>query len=223
SSINSCTQFDVIVANDCTLSSIPATTNTIPTINITTTTTNTITTANTPTTTNTITTRNTATTTDTTTTINPTNRVPCVAQEKLSNELADVSERITALVQLKEADLLTTENEKQLKILLKQKKLTSSRLKRLRNHAIAQKRLYKDRPSIDDTCPDLLATIEEIVIVGGAVDDRRKTGTVRACLTLDGLRETFKMKGYEIKRSTLYYRLLPRRALSVDGKNMFVQ
>ncbi|CAF1339294.1 unnamed protein product [Rotaria sordida] len=77
---------------------------------------------------------------------------------------------------------------------------------------------YKGRPSIDDTCPDLLATNEEIAILGGAIDDRRRTETIRSCLTLDDLRETLKMKGYEIKRSTLYYRLLPRRALSVDGK-----
>ncbi|CAF2767137.1 unnamed protein product [Rotaria sp. Silwood2] len=194
--INSCTQSDVVARDDCTLSSIP-TTNTTSTANITTTT-------------------NTTTTTDTSTTIHPTKRVSCVAQEKVSNELAGVNERITALVQLKQTGLSTAENEKQLKILLKQKKSTSSQLKRLRNHAIAQKRLR--RPSIDDTCPDLLATIEEIAILNGAADDRRRTETVRPCLTLDDLRETLKMKGYEIKRSTLYYRLLPRRALSHDGK-----
>ena len=81
---------DVIALDDFTLSSIPTITYTISTANITTTT-NTITTAHTSTTTNDIT------TTVNTTTINSIKRVPYVAQEKLSNELADVSERITAL------------------------------------------------------------------------------------------------------------------------------
>ncbi|CAF4383590.1 unnamed protein product, partial [Rotaria sordida] len=123
---------------------------------------------------------------------------------------------------------------KQLNILLQQKKSTSYQLKRLRNNAKAQKHLRvkkknklqtiseshpdvslvlkaafrqeSGRPSIDDTCPDLLATIEEIAMLGGAADDRRRTETIRSCLTLDDLRGTLKKKGYEIKRSTLYYR-----------------
>ncbi|CAF1403975.1 unnamed protein product, partial [Rotaria magnacalcarata] len=225
SNINSCTQSDVVTLDDCTLSSIATTTNTISTAN-TTTTTNTIPTAN-------------------TTTITSSNH-PCTAQEKLCNDLAGVNERVTTLMQLKQIGLQTTENEKQLKILLKQQKSMLYQLKRLRNSAAAAKRLRakkkhklqaiaeshpevglvlktsfrqdKGRPSVDDTCPDLLVTIEEIAMLGGAVDDRRRTETVRSCLTLDDLRETLKMKGYDIKRSTLYYRLLPRRALSIDGK-----
>ena len=229
SNINSCMQPDVITLDGCTLSSIPATTTTTYTIP----TTNAITTAHTSTTNN-IKTTDITTTIDTPATINAIKRIPCVAQEKLSNELDGINERITTLVQLKQTGLFTTENETQLKILFRQKGSTSSQLKRLRNNANAQKRLRvkrknklqaiseahpdvglilrttfrqdKGRSSIDDTCPDLLSTIEEIAILGGAVDDRRRTAIVRSCLTLDDLRETLKVKGYEIKRSTLYYR-----------------
>ncbi|CAF5014027.1 unnamed protein product, partial [Rotaria sp. Silwood1] len=74
SNINSCTQSDVVTLDDCTLSSITTTTNTISTAN-TTTTTNTIPTAN-------------------TTTITSSNH-PCTAQEKLCNDLAGVNERVT--------------------------------------------------------------------------------------------------------------------------------
>jgi hypothetical protein len=62
------------------------------------------------------------------------------------------------------------------------------------------------RPPIEDECPDLLQIIEEIAKVGGAADDNRRSQTIRPCLTLDDLREKIKERGYDIKRSTLYYR-----------------
>ncbi len=58
---------------------------------------------------------------------------------------------------------------------------------------------------MDDACPDLLATIEEIAIIGGAADDRRRSETFRLCLNLDDIHESLKTKGYDIKPSTLYY------------------
>ena len=62
------------------------------------------------------------------------------------------------------------------------------------------------RPRIEEQCPDLLQIIEEIAKVGGASDDRRRSETIRPCLTLDDLREKIKQRGYDIKRTTLYYR-----------------
>jgi hypothetical protein len=62
------------------------------------------------------------------------------------------------------------------------------------------------RPPIEEECPDLLQIIEEIAKVGGAADGNRRTQTIRPCLTLDDLREKIKERGYDIKRSTLYYR-----------------
>ncbi|CAF1527501.1 unnamed protein product, partial [Rotaria sordida] len=44
-------------------------------------------------------------------------------------------------------------------------------------------------PSIDDACPDLLATIEEIASFGVADDDRRRIEVIRGYLTLGDLLE----------------------------------
>ncbi|CAF5015493.1 unnamed protein product [Rotaria sp. Silwood1] len=83
------------------------------------------------------------------------------------------------------------------------------------------KKLYRrgaGRPRVEEQCPNLLQIIKEIVKVGGASDDRRQSEIIRSCLTLDDLREKIKQRGYDIKRTTLYYRLLPHRAKSVDGR-----
>jgi hypothetical protein len=68
-------------------------------------------------------------------------------------------------------------------------------------------RPFSGRPSMDEKYPDLLQIIEEIAKVGGATDDRRRSQTIRPCLTLDDLVEKVKQRGYDIKRTTLYYRL----------------
>ncbi|CAF5180757.1 unnamed protein product, partial [Rotaria magnacalcarata] len=135
---------------------------------------------------------------------------------------------------------------KQLKKLLVEQKKKSNDLKRLKAEQAAKKRyreikkrkiealceknpelalelnkIYRPvigRPPIEEECPDLLQIIEEIAKVGGAADDNRRSQTIRPCLTLDDLREKIKERGYDIKRSTLYYRLLPHRSNSIDGK-----
>lgn len=66
------------------------------------------------------------------------------AQQQTINNLNEINERLTSLLQLKQIGLLTNENEKQLNTLLKQKKLKTNKLKRLQNQARAQKRL-KDK------------------------------------------------------------------------------
>ncbi|CAF1534539.1 unnamed protein product, partial [Rotaria sp. Silwood1] len=71
------------------------------------------------------------------------------------------------------------------------------------------KKLYRrgaGRPRVEEQCPNLLQIIKEIVKVGGASDDRRQSEIIRSCLTLDDLREKIKQRGYDIKRTTLYYR-----------------
>ncbi|CAF3325475.1 unnamed protein product [Rotaria sp. Silwood2] len=138
------------------------------------------------------------------------NRLRDVVQEKILNELTQINERITSLLQLKQIDLLTTENEKQLNkhLRVKQKhKLRAFTQFHPDTGHVLQKIFRQDsgRPPVNDACPDLLSTVEEIATIGGASDDRRRTVTVRSCLTLDDLRETLKMQGYDIKRTTLYY------------------
>ncbi|CAF3323023.1 unnamed protein product [Rotaria socialis] len=168
------------------------------------------------------------------------------AQEKVSKELHEINERIIQLVQVKNMGMATAEQEKQLKKLLVEQKKKSNDLKRLKAEQAAKKRyreikkrkiealceknpelalelnkIYRPiigRPPIEEECPDLLQIIEEIAKVGGAADDNRRSQTIRPCLTLDDLREKIKERGYDIKRSTLYYRLLPHRSNSIDGK-----
>ncbi|CAF2310322.1 unnamed protein product [Rotaria sp. Silwood2] len=168
------------------------------------------------------------------------------AQEKVSKEIYEINERIIQLVQVKNMGMATAEQEKQLKKLLVEQKKKSNDLKRLKAEQTAKKRareikkrkiealceknpelaaelnkIYRPiigRPPIEEECPDLLQIIEEIAKVGGAADDNRRSQTIRPCLTLDDLREKIKERGYDIKRSTLYYRLLPHRSNSIDGK-----
>ncbi|CAF1478065.1 unnamed protein product [Rotaria sp. Silwood1] len=168
------------------------------------------------------------------------------AQERLFKELSSINERIASLVQVRQMGLSTPENRKQLKQLMKDRKKKGFELKRLQSkqkssdqYRIRRKliverlfetkpelhpqlnKLYRrgtGRPRVEEECPDLLQIIEEIAKVGGASDDRRRSETIRPCLTLDDLREKIKQRGYDIKRTTLYYRLLPHRAKSRDGR-----
>ncbi|CAF4252877.1 unnamed protein product [Rotaria sp. Silwood2] len=119
------------------------------------------------------------------------------AQERAYNELNAISDRIASLVQVDHLFETKPELHPQLK------------------------KLYRPgtgRPRVEEQCPDLLQIIEEIAKAGGASDDRRRSTTIRPCLTLDDLREKIKQRGYDIKRTTLYYRLLPHRASSRDGR-----
>ncbi|CAF4412548.1 unnamed protein product [Rotaria sp. Silwood2] len=168
------------------------------------------------------------------------------AQERGFKELSDINDRIASLVQVRQMGLSTPENRKQLKQLMKDRTTKTYEIKRLQSkqrssdkYRIRRKRivehlfetkpelhpqlnkLYRPgtgRPRIEEECPDLLQIIEEIAKVGGASDDRRQSETIRPCLTLDDLREKIKQRGYDIKRTTLYYRLLPHRAKSRDGR-----
>ncbi|CAF2873837.1 unnamed protein product [Rotaria sp. Silwood2] len=168
------------------------------------------------------------------------------AQERILKELSSINERIASLVQVRQMGLATAENRKQLKQLMKDRKKKGFELKRLQSkqkssdqyrikrkqivqHLFETKpelhpqlnKLYRrgtGRPRVEEECPDLLQIIEEIAKVGGASDDRRRSETIRPCLTLDDLREKIKQRGYDIKRTTLYYRLLPHRAKSRDGR-----
>jgi hypothetical protein len=58
------------------------------------------------------------------------------------------------------------------------------------------------RMQIETDCPDLLQIISEIARIGGATDNNKG----KACLTLDDLKEGIKERGYEIRKSSLYYR-----------------
>jgi hypothetical protein len=126
--------------------------------------------------------------------------------------------------------LLTAENQKTLKKLIDQKQQRTNDLKRLQakqrasiryrerkkrhveklcasNPDVAAELSKVSRPStmrmqIETDCPDLLQIISEIARIGGATDNNKG----KACLTLDDLKEGIKERGYEIRKSSLYYR-----------------
>ena len=74
------------------------------------------------------------------------------------------------------------------------------------------------RPRLESDQSDLLETIKTIAIFGGAADDRRRSEAIRSCRTLDDLHSELNAAGFVISRSATYLRLLPKRAISTEGK-----
>jgi hypothetical protein len=156
-------------------------------------------------------------------------KIKTPAQESVMKDLKEISERIANLIQVKSMGLLTAENQKTLKKLIEQKKQRTTDLKRLQSKQRASTR-YRERKKrrveqlcaanpevaaelskifrpttmrmqIEEDCPDLLQIIAEIARVGGASDNKGK-----ACVSLDDLKDKIKERGYEIRKSSLYYR-----------------
>ena len=159
-------------------------------------------------------------------------KVKTPVQEMVLKDLKEISERIANLIQVKSMGLLTAENQKTLKKLIEQKQQRTTDLKRLQSKQRASTR-YRERKKrrveqlcaanpevaaelskafrptvvrtqIEEDCPDLLKIIAEIARVGGATDTNQRTS--KTCLSLDDLKDTIKQRGYEIRKSSLYYR-----------------
>ena len=76
----------------------------------------------------------------------------------------------------------------------------------------------RGRPSLDKAQPELLSTIVDIATHGCAADDRRRSDNLRSVKTLDDLTAAVVSFGYNISRSGVYLRLLPRRSDTQEGK-----
>jgi hypothetical protein len=156
-------------------------------------------------------------------------KIKTPVQETVLSDLKEISERIANLIQVKSMGLLTSDNQRTLKKLIEQKQKRTTDLKRLQSKQRASTR-YRERKKrrveqlcaanpdvaaelskvfrptatrmqIEADCPDLLQIIAEIARVGGASDNKGK-----ACLSLDDLKDAIKERGYEIRKSSLYYR-----------------
>ena len=79
-------------------------------------------------------------------------------------------------------------------------------------------RVKEGRPSIEEDQSQLLSTILDIVNVYSAAEDKRRCEILWTVKTLDDLHAEVLSRGFTISRSPLYYRLLPRRENSIDGK-----
>jgi hypothetical protein len=155
------------------------------------------------------------------------------AQELVLQDLTEISERIGNLIQVKNMGLLTGELQKQLKKLLEQKQQRTNELKRLQAKQRAQTR-YRERKKrcveqlcvshpdvaaelskifkpitmraqIESDCPDLLQIIAEVACLGGATDNNNNNKD-KSSLTLSNLKDVIKRRGYEIHKSSQYYR-----------------
>ena len=79
-------------------------------------------------------------------------------------------------------------------------------------------RQISGRPRKEIDQPDLLSTIVTIVQASSATDDRRRTESLHSLTTLDDLHKELKTLGFNLSRSAVYLRLLPRRGDSREGK-----
>ncbi|CAF3854357.1 unnamed protein product [Rotaria sordida] len=173
-------------------------------------------------------------------------RVKTPAQETVIQEVKEISERIASLVQVKNMGLSTSDSNHTLKKLLEQKKERVAELSRLQSKQRSSARyrqrkkrciesicdadpevaatllkLYRPttlRVQIDNICPDLIQTIEEIARIGGAADSNPRLINTLPCESLDELRTKIKERGFEIRRSSNFYRLIPYGMFTDDGK-----
>lgn len=74
------------------------------------------------------------------------------------------------------------------------------------------------RPHIEEDQPELLQRIIDIVTLGGAAHDRRRTEEIRSCKTLDELHKKLLTEGFQISRSATYLRIIPRNSSTLEGK-----
>ncbi len=149
-------------------------------------------------------------------------------------EIKEISERIASLVQVKNMGLSTSDSNQILKKLLKQKHERCAELSTLKSKqrssaryrqrkkqtvesicaadpevAAELLRFYKPKTlqvQIDNICPDLLQTIEEIARIGGAADSNPRLVNALPCSSLDELRSKIRIRGFEIRRSSTFYR-----------------
>ena len=162
------------------------------------------------------------------------NRIKTPAQETVIQQIKEISERIESLVQVKNMGLSTSESSRTLKKLLEQKKERDTELRNLQSKQRAAMRyrqrkkrcvesiceadpevaadllrLYKPialRVQIDNICPDLLETFEEIARICGATEINPRLINALPCFSLDELRDKIKARGYEIRRTANFYR-----------------
>ena len=73
-------------------------------------------------------------------------------------------------------------------------------------------------PRIECNQPEILEEILKIAEIGSACSDRRRDNTVRTVRTLDQLKMELHKLGFQVSRSGIYLKLLPRDAKSIEGR-----
>ncbi len=157
-------------------------------------------------------------------------KIKAPVQGSVLKDLTEITQRIESLVQIKSMGLLTPENHRTLKKLIEQKEQRTNDLKRLQARQRASTR-YRERqkqrveqlcvsnPDIaaelskvirpppppptrmqmDADCPNFLQIISQVAYIGGTTEEKVSS-------TLENLTEAIQERGYEIRKSSLYYR-----------------
>ena len=172
------------------------------------------------------------------------NKTP--AQDKLTEQLNVLSESIASLVDLEKKIGLTTESKAHLKSLMEERETIEKKMKRLKSLKSQQKvgakkkQVLKElsidhpelatklkkleekttagRPNLESQQEDLLEAILSIVIPGSSADDRRRSEVYNTVHSLDDLKSLLEKKGFNLRRTATYYRLLPANMHHKDGK-----
>lgn len=74
------------------------------------------------------------------------------------------------------------------------------------------------RPGANELQPGLLEAIVQISMRGASAHERRRADALNSCRTLDDLTEELKMLGFNLSRSGVYLRLIPRNWSTVEGR-----
>lgn len=169
---------------------------------------------------------------------------PKPAQELLSKKIAVNNAQLNALYQTRAVGLNTSVHDKQIKSLASSKRKLETELEALERDR-KRKKLERDRrnqalqkitekfpetksllqlketvgrPRIETEQPGLLQAIVDIASYGSSTDERRRSEMLNFCSSLGELQSKLHEQGYNIKRSALYLRLLPRNSLTNEGK-----
>ena len=76
------------------------------------------------------------------------------------------------------------------------------------------------RPPKNDES-SLMAAIIDIVMPNSAAENRRRSDLIRATRSLEDLTNALKIQGFDLERSTVYLRLIPRNIRSIEGKRHY--
>ena len=74
------------------------------------------------------------------------------------------------------------------------------------------------KPRLEVDQPLLLKAIIDIAVRGSAAHEKRQADIYRSIKTLDDLTQQLKNDGFNMSRSGVYIRLLPKRSTSIEGK-----
>lgn len=164
-------------------------------------------------------------------------------QDELKSKIDVINSDIVGLSTRKEHGLLSDEQEKKLEQMKKQKVAFEKQLKaKVFDQERQQKYRAEKRKKLDELCatnpeiekvlkrkavrrsrleieqPTLLETIVKIATHGSASHERRREDILRSITTLSEMQEELLRQGFNLSRSGLYIRLLPKCSSSTEGK-----